>query len=380
MDRITRRPRASAGNHAIGESNMQRFHEWFESKYADHQRLAVAATSLVQTVLRRKGIPYLNVTARTKTAESAAAKYKKTCYANLDREFTDLTGIRIIGYLPKDIRAACEAIREAFEVDEENTSDRSTSLGVDRIGYRSIHFVCTLGTHRHPLPEYEGLSELKFEVQIRTVLQHAWAELAHDRSYKLGRALPLELQRKLNLYAGLLEIADAGFETVAHEINAYRSSIEERGMRQLHSRGIDEFSLGAYVNSLEINHEVVASDESDDEFEVEKDMNTILAYELRAFGLRTVGEIEKLYTKQLKRDLAVRTKPYKAAGLLRTMLMHNDIHRYFRKCRPDWTIMDHDTFRILSQKYGGARLLDILKQNGAFAIDDHGQVMDNDAL
>lgn len=46
-------------------------------------------------------------------------------------------------------------------------------MSVDQTGYRSVHFVCDIGSARAALPEFNGLSGLKFEIQIRTVLQHA---------------------------------------------------------------------------------------------------------------------------------------------------------------------------------------------------------------
>ena len=71
------------------------------------------------------------------------------------------------------------------------------------------------------LPEFQELSNLTFEIQVRTVLQHAWAELAHDRNYKFSGKLPPDIERNLFLYAGMLEIADKGFSDISKKIDAY---------------------------------------------------------------------------------------------------------------------------------------------------------------
>ena len=97
-------------------------------------------------------------------------------------------------------------MKTIFDVDEANSSDRSKVLKEDKVGYKSVHIVEKLGKQRADLVEYKGIYDLKFEIQIRTVLQHAWAELTHDRSYKIDVVLPPHIQRKINLHAGLLEL------------------------------------------------------------------------------------------------------------------------------------------------------------------------------
>jgi ppGpp synthetase/RelA/SpoT-type nucleotidyltranferase len=62
--------------------------------------------------------------------------------------------------------------------------DKSRNLGTNRIGYRTIHLVVSLSNTRTILPEYSEFDDLKFEIQLRTILEHAWAEIEHDRNYK----------------------------------------------------------------------------------------------------------------------------------------------------------------------------------------------------
>lgn len=80
-------------------------------------------------------------------------------------------------------------ITGSFNIDEKNSLDKKILLASDQIGYRSVHFVCDLGAQRSGLPEFKDLGGLKFEIQVRTLLQHAWAELAHDRNYKFSGTL-----------------------------------------------------------------------------------------------------------------------------------------------------------------------------------------------
>lgn len=169
---------------------------WVEDALSQHKRLTPAIVGLLESILSRNSIEYLSITGRTKGSASTEEKIRRKKYTQPDVQLTDLSGIRVITFLETQVKAISDLIRATFDVDEKNSLDRASHLGEDRIGYRSTHFVCTLGENRRGLLEYEALSELKFEIQVRTVLQHAWAELAHDRSFKLGSGLTYENSEK----------------------------------------------------------------------------------------------------------------------------------------------------------------------------------------
>lgn len=67
------------------------------------------------------------------------------------------------------------------------------------------------------MPEYARFDGLIGEVQVRTILQHAWAEIEHDIQYKAVATLPLEIRRRFMTLAGLLEIADREFQALEDE-------------------------------------------------------------------------------------------------------------------------------------------------------------------
>ena len=198
---------------------------WIEGALAQHRQLTPAVVNLLENVLTRSSIEYLSITGRTKEISSTEEKIRRKKYTQPQIQLTDLSGIRVITFLETQVKAISDLIRATFEVDDKNSRDRASHLGDDRMGYRSTHFVCTLGQSRKGLREYEALSELIFEVQVRTVLQHAWAELAHDRSFKFGPGLPTTIQRKLNLYSGMLEIVDGAFDEIARDVEAYKSEV-----------------------------------------------------------------------------------------------------------------------------------------------------------
>lgn len=313
---------------------------WLEIRVPLHERLSVAASSLIENIIRKNEIEYLGVSARTKTVEGALEKIQRKEYEFPQEQLTDLSGIRVVTYLEEQATQISLLIKELFEVDEINSHDRSADLGPDRIGYRSTHFVCTLGTTRGTLPEYEGLGNLKFEIQIRTVLQHAWAELAHDRSFKFGAALPNKIQRKLNLYSGLLEIVDGAFDEIAKEIDQYKSSIKHQSIRQISRAGLDSISIARFVEELA----------KDLGIEIRDNTDLDIVEELKAYGLKTIGDIEALVSTEFRDAFDKRMSGITSYGVLRYLMMYNDLDAYFKLGR-NFHVIGSESVKFLETKY-----------------------------
>src|SRR5215471_1002267 len=103
----------------------QEINEWLDEVRPKHQRLTNAVVSLLENVLRERAIEFLSVDGRVKTSKSALEKIKRKSYKSPELQMTDLSGIRIITYLENQVWQVAQVIRELFEVDEENSLDRS---------------------------------------------------------------------------------------------------------------------------------------------------------------------------------------------------------------------------------------------------------------
>ncbi|WP_242785636.1 GTP pyrophosphokinase [Bacillus cereus] len=125
-----------------------------------------------------------------------AAKVEKggNKYSTLN-DITDISGIRVITYFSDDVDKVASMIQNEFEIDETNSVDKRTLLDPDRFGYLSLHYVIKLNTLRTSLVEYQRFKDLKAEVQIRSILQHAWAEIEHDLGYKSKNSIPRVVKR-----------------------------------------------------------------------------------------------------------------------------------------------------------------------------------------
>jgi putative GTP pyrophosphokinase len=164
-----------------------------------------------------------DVTMRLKSRQALAAKIARPdrTYQGL-WDVTDLIGLRVTTYFEDSVDEVARIIEAKLPVDFEHSIDKRRPSD---FGYRSVHYVCGLGDARVP-----GVPDAaRFEIQIRTLLQHAWAEIEHDLGYKSQDAVPLDVRRRFSRIAGLLEMADQEFSTVRRELQAYATRLRERG-------------------------------------------------------------------------------------------------------------------------------------------------------
>jgi ppGpp synthetase/RelA/SpoT-type nucleotidyltranferase len=190
---------------------------------ATHDDLVLAgaeAVQLVVSVLDEAGINYLTISGRTKSVASFAEKATRSVagvrlYTDPLREIGDQLGVRVITYVRDDVAAVADLLADQVVVADDRDLGRETA-SEGRFGYASRHLQITLDAAREGMSAYAHLPGRNVQVQIRTVLQHAWAEFEHDIRYK--GTVPAEhahdFDRRFTLAAGLLELADLEFATI----------------------------------------------------------------------------------------------------------------------------------------------------------------------
>ena len=141
--------------------------------------------TLLRQLLREREIPVHSISSRLKSRGSLAKKVERkgTSYSDLS-DVTDLAGLRIVTYFSDQVDEIAGLIESEFQLDHHNSIDKRADLDPDRFGYLSLHYVVSLSPSRAALTEYRALAGLKAEIQIRSILQHAWAEIEHDLGYK----------------------------------------------------------------------------------------------------------------------------------------------------------------------------------------------------
>ncbi len=216
-----------------------------------YRLFATKAQELVSSILKAKGIVPHSVTAREKDAASLKEKIERDtkAYDNPLEEITDLAGVRIITYFPKDVDGIVPLIESEFAIDRENSVDKRNVADPATFGYASVHLVVELSEQRCVLPEYAMFKGLKCEIQVRTILQHAWAEIEHDIVYKTTDEIPFELRRKFASLAGLLEVADREFEMLRNEEAQVRIRIAKTLKREEFDMPVNLDSVNLYLKS-----------------------------------------------------------------------------------------------------------------------------------
>ena len=210
-------------------NEIQEYVNWFKENYALYEALENKAKHTIEELLESKNITGQAVTSRTKNIESFKTKLDGIKYN--PKEMQDLVAVRIIANVKSEVEKISQVINENFIVNETLSVDKfSELLNTNEIGYQSKHLVVKFPKERTNLPEYRRFEDIQFEIQIRTILQHAWAEIEHDRYYKSPIKLPKHLERNFNLLAASLELVDNQFEQIISEIDKHIKENQKKKM------------------------------------------------------------------------------------------------------------------------------------------------------
>jgi len=191
--------------------------EEYQESLPVFERMKEEVLTVLRDAIGHNGLVVTAIEARIKTEESLAGKLalKGAKYGSLS-DITDILGARIITFYTDDVDRLAAITEQLFEIDWNNSVDKRTLHQLDSFGYNSLHYICRL-------PDYP----FRFEIQIRTTLQHAWAAINHDIGYKSGIEIPREYMRQMNRLSGILEMADDEFSRIRTEINDYRRRVQQ---------------------------------------------------------------------------------------------------------------------------------------------------------
>lgn len=178
-------------------------------------------TSLLSPV---SGLEKPMVTSRVKDREESIRKFSLKYQTNLEQEqqpysikdyITDLIGIRVVCLYESEVSLVVQALRANFEVLEESDKIRKLESTENTFGYKGFHLDLKINEARKQFPEYARFADLRFEVQVRTIIQDAWSVLDHKIKYK--KSIPADLKRRVNTLAALFELADHEFLNIRQE-------------------------------------------------------------------------------------------------------------------------------------------------------------------
>ena len=212
------------------EDNLPRFRE-VEAQVRD----------TLKSTLTDAGLMVAAIESRIKSHNSLAGKLelKGQKYKSL-ADLTDIIGLRVITFYIDDVDKVASAVERLFEVDWENSVDKRKIHEIDSFGYLSLHYICSV-------PDFP----YRFEIQMRTLLQHAWANMDHDTGYKSGVEIPKRYMRNMSRLAGMLELVDEEFSKIRIELTDYRRKVQAL----VRSGNLDEVPIDGdtFRSYLELN-------------------------------------------------------------------------------------------------------------------------------
>ena len=240
----------------------ERFKSWYNEEGPRFERLADVVKNTIETALKSRRIFVSNVESRIKSLESGLEKSQKRKedgtlkYTDPKTQIMDYAGVRVVTYLMSDMEYIGNIITDHFDSDKENFTNKAEGLGADKVGYLSTHYIVSLKKDAVGKTDYDDLKALKCEIQVRTVLQHAWAQNFHDRQYKLRGAkieedarVPEVLARKTNLIAGNLELLDRDIVGLAQEYDRWLEMPDNVSFQKILDKEPDMDSLVLYIQN-----------------------------------------------------------------------------------------------------------------------------------
>lgn len=208
--------------------------EEFKHYYDSGLQYNIAALNfLIEIIGELPGVE--SVTGRIKKYEECLSKFKLKYLPKIDSENTsyeiieylsDFIGIRVICYYLEDVISIRKKLRKHFyEIDITNKTVQLEKTD-DKFGYKSLHLDLMLKNTKSLSKKAKKFKSIKFELQIRTIIQDAWSVLDHKIKYK--KSIPQSLKRRINRLSALFEIADDEFLNIKKEIDQAEKKIGER--------------------------------------------------------------------------------------------------------------------------------------------------------
>ncbi len=259
------------------------------------ERMCSALLTKLREVFNEAGLIVAAVEGRVKTEASLAGKLelKGAKYHSL-ADITDIIGLRVITFYIDDVDKVASAIERLFQIDWENSVDKRKAHDLDSFGYLSLHYICRTPASVFYEEAHPQMNEMRFEIQLRTILQHAWANMNHDTGYKSGVEVPREHLRNLNRLAGMLELVDEQFSRLRTEINDYRRRVQSLvASGNLSEVPLDGDTFRSYLQLRpfdRLNRKIAAVNQA----EIQDVSLMYFLPLLKGLGFKTLGDVAKM--------------------------------------------------------------------------------------
>ena len=187
----------------------------YEAEFPVYTALAEYAEDPLRVAIKVAGIYTMPITGRAKEPRSFGIK---ACvgrkYADPLRDITDKAGVRVTVIYERDVKPAVEVAKATFTC--LSVDRKLDALDYDKNGYLGTHLDVEL-TAAQVAASDSRFAGRKFEVQVRTMAQSAWAEVSHAQLCKPAADVPDLLKRRIFRLVALVELFDSEVEAFREE-------------------------------------------------------------------------------------------------------------------------------------------------------------------
>lgn len=187
-------------------------------KLSLYEEYASRIRNLIQDLIEREGVAFQSVegwAARPNDLISTLAERDEDEIASLD-----LVTVRVLLRLPEDVYRVERIVVNEFAADLPRSVPSNGRLLTDpyRFGYPAVSYVLSLSDDRASLREWEKYRGLSFRLELRTMIQDAWAAIEPSARMTLSPAADMQMKRRMFRIAMLLEEADERFLELWNEM------------------------------------------------------------------------------------------------------------------------------------------------------------------
>jgi ppGpp synthetase/RelA/SpoT-type nucleotidyltranferase len=200
-------------------STRRKFLVKYRTEFPDYKLRAEALEKFVKDILQGSYIEIHKIEARAKDPNSVHLKLLRKRYSRPRSQLTDKLGVRVITYYSDDVDRVVDRLRPHLDIDRRQSVDKRMALGLRGFGYSSVHIIARLRAREAKKSPYASLDGFWFEIQVRSILEHAWAEVEHEIVFKSGIEHAGSVVRRFAAIAGTLEVLGTEFQSLRYERN-----------------------------------------------------------------------------------------------------------------------------------------------------------------
>lgn len=233
----------------------------YDKIYNKYDKILNALTKKFETILTDSGCN-AQVKGRVKSFDALYRKLLTRCqYGIIEKPFdviSDIIGMRIVVPFLEDLESVERMIKKNFQIVE--TEYKSRELSIREFGYDSIHIQIILPADISN--KFKKTRDMKIEIQLRTILQDAWAEVEHELIYKTSiDKVEDTIRRKMIAVNATLSLGD----TIFQEIREYQRK-RYKDIQDRHKKLMDKVStIPEKMEKLKISTDIISNEKANEE-------------------------------------------------------------------------------------------------------------------